>query len=76
MIAVKAKYALLSALFVALFLSACKENIDESARYVFKEETILSYLEKHDDYTEYVKLLKIMPVLYTNLYERTIKNEF
>ena len=66
MIAVKAKYALLSALFVALFLSACKENIDESARYVFKEETILSYLEKHDDYTEYVKLLKIMPVSFVS----------
>ena len=64
--AVKAKYALLSALFVALFLSACKENIDESARYVFKEETILSYLEKHDDYTEYVKLLKIMPVSFVS----------
>lgn len=36
----------------------CKENIDTSARYVFKEETILSYLEKHPTYSSYVDILR------------------
>ncbi|MBO4550320.1 MAG: fasciclin domain-containing protein, partial [Bacteroidaceae bacterium] len=40
----------------------CKEEIETSARYVFKEETILSYLQKHDDYSEYVRLLELVPI--------------
>ena len=36
----------------------CKENIDTSARYVFKEETIQSYLEKHEAYSSYVDILR------------------
>ncbi len=40
----------------------CTEQIDTSDRYVFKGETISSYLNKHSDYDEYVKLLKIVPV--------------
>lgn len=36
----------------------CTENIDTSARYVFREETILSYLEKHEAYSSYVDILK------------------
>ena len=36
----------------------CKENIDTSARYVFSEETILSYLEKHEAYSSYVDILR------------------
>ena len=36
----------------------CKENIDTSSRYVFKEETILSYLEKHEAYSSYVDILR------------------
>ena len=45
-----------------LLLCACKEDIDTSARYVFREETILGYLQKHDDYSEYVKLLQLVPI--------------
>ena len=36
----------------------CTENIDTSSRYVFKEETILSYLEKHEAYRSYVDILR------------------
>ena len=41
----------------AMALVGCKEDIDTSARYVFKEETIKSYLDKHDQYSEFVRLL-------------------
>ena len=40
-----------------LLLTACKENVDDSARYVFKHDTILSYLKKHEDYSQYAALL-------------------
>ncbi len=44
-------------------LYACTEEVDTSARYVFKENTMLSYMEKHGEYySEYVKLLKQVPV--------------
>ncbi|MBO7138463.1 MAG: hypothetical protein J6V92_08375 [Bacteroidaceae bacterium] len=36
----------------------CTENIDTSSRYVFTEETILSYLEKHEAYSSYVDILR------------------
>ncbi len=49
-------------LFILVLLFGCKEDIDTSARYVFKEETILSYLQKHDEYSEYVKLLQQVPI--------------
>ena len=49
----------LSLLAVCLvFLWNCTENIDTSARYVFTEDTILSYLEKHEAYSSYVDILK------------------
>ena len=51
------KVVLLLTSFIIL-LCSCTEDIDTSARYVFKEETILGYLQKHDDYSEYVKLLQ------------------
>ena len=51
---------ILIAALVLLF--SCKEEIDTSARYVFKEETILSYLQKHEDYSEYVRLLMQVPI--------------
>ena len=41
-----------------LLLSACSENVDTDSRYVFKEHTIVSYLESHPDYSQYVALLK------------------
>ena len=41
----------------ALLLVGCKEQVDTSSRYVFEMETIASYLLKHDDYSEYARLL-------------------
>jgi hypothetical protein len=46
----------------ALFVASCSEQIDTSARYVFKDEIISGYLEKHEQYSQYVELLKIVPV--------------
>ena len=46
-----------------LFVIGCSEEIDESNRYVFKEETLISYMEKHSDtYSEYLDVLKNVPV--------------
>lgn len=42
---------------LTLVLASCTEDIDTSARYVFKEETLASYLEKHNQYSEYYRLL-------------------
>ena len=41
---------------------ACEEDIDTSARYVFKYDTITSYLQKHEQYSQYVDLLNRVPV--------------
>lgn len=41
-----------------LAFSSCKETIDTSARYVFTNYTIASYLEEHEQFSEYVRLLK------------------
>ena len=48
----------------AFVLQACKESIDTSARYVFKYDSALSYLQKHEVYSEYVKLLEVVPISY------------
>ena len=46
------------AVLVALTcLFGCTEDIDESSRYVFKERTVLDYLNTHEQFSEYVKLL-------------------
>ena len=47
----------LTAILLVL-LSSCTESIDTTSRYVFKEHTAASYLEAHDDYSQYVELLK------------------
>ena len=51
-------------LSVAVLISiiGCKEEVDTSSRYVFKEETISSYLEKHSQYSEYYELMAHVPV--------------
>lgn len=43
-------------------LMSCTESIDTSSRYVFREETILSYIQKHDSYSSYLELLKQVPI--------------
>ena len=46
-----------------LVLMGCSEEIDSSARYVAKEHTVLSYLEKHaDTYSTYLDILNQVPV--------------
>jgi len=39
-------------------LLSCKDDIDTSDRYVFDKETVASYLSKHQDYSEYVKIIQ------------------
>lgn len=53
---------LLPLLMCALILAGCKEDIDESARYVFKDVTVTGYLQKHAEYSEYLRLLSLVPV--------------
>ena len=48
-------------LLVAAMVS-CTEQVDTSARYVFADETVYSYLSKHEVYSEYVDLLKKVKV--------------
>ena len=43
---------------LVLLVSGCKEDIDTSSRYVFSTRTIASYLEAHEQFSEYVRLLK------------------
>ena len=50
------------ALLGVAMMIGCTENIDESMRYVFQESTAAQYLEAHEQYSEYVKLLRIVPV--------------
>ena len=45
-----------------LIICSCTENIDTSARYVFTEYTVASYLEAHSDYSQYLELTKLVPV--------------
>ncbi|MBO7119473.1 MAG: hypothetical protein J6W03_04055 [Bacteroidaceae bacterium] len=54
---------ILSLTTLLLFIiCSCTENIDTSARYVFREYTIASYLEAHSDYSKYLELTKLVPV--------------
>lgn len=41
-----------------LVMVSCKEEIDTSARYVFVDKTVASYLESIPEYSEYVELMK------------------
>ncbi|MCR5435263.1 MAG: fasciclin domain-containing protein [Bacteroidaceae bacterium] len=49
-------------LICLLLLTGCKEEVDTSVRYVFKHDTVLSYLQKHGTYSEYASLLKQQPI--------------
>jgi len=53
---------LLLTVILAACLTACSESLDTSSKYVFKEHTIVSYLELHPDYSQYVDLLKQVKV--------------
>ena len=43
------KVLLTMAAVLTLAIVGCTEHIDESSRYVFRESTILDYLQKHSD---------------------------
>ena len=47
---------------IVLSCLSCSEEVDTSARYVFKFDSVLGYLEKHDAYSEYVRLLNSTPI--------------
>lgn len=51
-------FRLLVAAIAVVSVWSCTEQIDTSARYVFKEETVMSYLEKHEAYSSYVDILR------------------
>ena len=61
----------LYAIAALAFLVSCTEEVDTSSRYVFKEETISSYLEKHPQYSEYYRLLN--EVLVSNISETNVR---
>ena len=41
---------------------SCTEEVDISSRYVFREKTIMDYLDSHEQYSEYARLLGLVPV--------------
>ena len=51
-----------TAILFLLSCWGCTENIDTSARYVFTSDCVMTYLEKHEAYSEYVDLLKTTPI--------------
>ena len=51
------KFVFHSLAIITLVIAGCTEDIDTSSRYVFREETITSYLSKHDQYSEYYRLM-------------------
>ena len=58
----KPTQSFIALLFFGTLLIGCQENVDTSARYVFKYNTIMSYLEKHEVYSSYVEVLNQVPV--------------
>lgn len=49
-------------ILATVILAGCTEEVDTSDRYVFKDKTIMQYLEGKDYYSEYVMLLGHVPV--------------
>ncbi len=47
---------------LAVGLTACHEKVDTNARYVFRFDTALSYLERHEAYSQYAELLRQTPI--------------
>ena len=65
------KYLLYVLAAIALVMVGCTEDVDTSSRYVFKEETVSSYLEKHEQYSEYFRLLG--EVMVSNISATTVR---
>lgn len=64
--AMKYKYARIFTFLISslgtMFLTSCREEIDMTNRFTFKDETISSYLEKHDAFSEYFRILGEVPI--------------
>lgn len=58
----KMRKLILSLTALLFIFASCSEEIDTSDRYVFKEYTVASYLEAHEEYSEYLALTKLVPV--------------
>ena len=57
---------------LSLCVVGCTEQIDTSARYVFTERTIAGYLSDHEQFSEYVRLMKeqkVSDVSETSVYQ-------
>ena len=58
---------------LVLLLSGCHEKVDTSARYVFKDNTVITYLEKYSEqYSSYLDILsrvQVSPISETTLYQ-------
>lgn len=52
----------LSFIVLSMALVSCKEEIDTSARYVFVDHTVASYLESQPCYSEYLEMTKVVPM--------------
>ena len=68
----KCRSLLLPCILMAVLFSACSEEIDTTARYVFTERTVASYLVDHEQFSEYVRLLqeqKVSEVTETSVYQ-------
>lgn len=44
-------------MLVALYVSSCTEQVDMSNRYVFRDPTVMDYLDKHDKYSQFCELI-------------------
>ena len=53
---------ILLAVLMGAVSQGCQENIDMSDRYTFTQETVASYLQKHETYSEYCKILNEVPI--------------
>lgn len=58
----KGQVSIFCLICVLLCCFGCKEHVDTSARYVFTSDCALSYLERHNAYSEYVSLLNATPI--------------
>lgn len=58
----KSFFHIFLSVFAVSVLVGCTEDIDLSNRYVFKDPIITEYLTKHEQFSEYSKLLKMVPV--------------
>ena len=52
------KKSLFLAILLLFLYSSCTEQVDTSSRYVFTNNTVSSYLEKFEQYSEYYRLLQ------------------